>query len=204
MTTVLLGFLAFIVTAATPGPSTLAIMSTALAHGRMAGLRFAAGVVTGSCFWGLLAALGLGAILATVGWAMMALKYAGAAYLIWLAIKSARSALRGGPRNDGVQATRPPRRLWAQGLALHLTNPKAVLGWSAVIAVGLPSGAGLPHICVLLAGCAVLAVLINLGDALVFSTPAAIAAYRRAQRAIDGGVAFLFGSAGISLLAWRP
>lgn len=202
MSTLILGFLAFILTAATPGPSTLAIMATSLAHGRAAGLRFAAGIVTGSCFWGLLAALGLGAILATVGWALMVLKLAGGAYLIWLAIKAARSAMRATPPTEGE--ARVPRRLWAQGLALHLTNPKAVLGWSAVIAVGLPSGAGPAHIAPLLSGCAALAVAINLGYAIVFSTPSAIAAYSRVRRAVDGTVAVLFAGAGIGLLAWRP
>lgn len=200
MSALWLGFAAFVVTAATPGPSTLAIMATSLAHGRAAGVRFALGVVTGSCIWGLVAALGLGALLAAVGWALALLKLLGGIYLLWLAWKSARAALSPTPAAGPVPA---PRRLWSGGLALHLTNPKAVLGWSAVIAVGLPADAGTAHIAVLLGGCAGLAVAINLGYALVFASAPAVRAYRAARRAVEGTLAALFAAAGIGLLAAR-
>ncbi len=199
MTLFLIGWLTFVITAATPGPSTLAIMATSLAHGRRAGLLFALGVCAGSVFWGMVAALGLGTLLANVAWALGALKIAGGLYLLWLAWKAARSAM--GPDRPAV----PPAQgqLMRAGAALHLTNPKAVLGWSAVIAIGLPPGAGAGYITVLLVGCAALALAVNLGYAFAFSAAPLAAAYRRARRAIDATVAGLFAVTGIGLLAWR-
>lgn len=79
-----------------------------------------------------------------------------------------------------------------------------LLGWSAVIAVGLPAGASLLHIVLLLGGCAVLATGINLGYALIFSSAPLVARYQLARRWIEGTMAALFASAGIGLLAWRP
>ncbi len=199
MSTLLVGWIVMLIAAATPGPSTLAIMGTSLAHGRRAGIVFASGVICGSCFWGLLAAFGLGALLATVGWALVALKICGALYLLWLAWKSAIAALR--PVQKPVAIA--PAGFWRRGVALHLTNPKAVLGWTATIAVGLPANAGISTIALFLVGCALLATVINFGYALVFSTSPMVAAYRRSRKWIEGALAGLFAAAGIGLLLSR-
>ncbi len=200
MTPLLLGWLAFVVNAASPGPSVFAIMGTSLEHGRGAGLRFASGVITGSVFWGLCSAFGIGLLLETVGWALAALKIAGGLYLVWLAYKAAKSAMR----KDGAPAPVPRGGFFLAGLALHLTNPKAVFGWAAVVAIGLPAGSGADAIPLFLAVCALLAVVINLGYALAFSTAPLIRAYRRSRRWIEGAFAAVFGAAGIGLIAWRP
>ncbi|MEM8992363.1 MAG: LysE family transporter, partial [Pseudomonadota bacterium] len=105
-------------------------MATSLALGRGDGMAFATGV----CFWGLVAATGLGVLLATVGWLFGAPKIAGALHLLWLAYKSMRSAVRS-ESSAGIAIGRAG--LWRRGVAVHLTNPKAVLGWAAVIAVGV-------------------------------------------------------------------
>lgn len=199
MNTLALGYLVFLVSAASPGPSTMAIAATSLAHGRAAGIRFATGVVCGSVFWGLLAAAGVGSLLVTAGWALTGLKLAGGCYLLWMAWKAARSAMRAG---DAPPAP-PGGRFLARGLALHLTNAKAVFGWASIVAVGLPPEATLAHVAMLLAGCAAMAVAVNLGYALLFSTAPLVAAYARARRWIEGAMAIVFGAAGIGMLAWR-
>ncbi|MEM7506248.1 MAG: LysE family translocator [Pseudomonadota bacterium] len=196
----LFGWAMFVFTAAAPGPSVFAIMGTSLAHGRASGLRFASGVCTGSVFWGILSAFGVGLILQTVGWALLVLKFAGAAYLLWMAWKAAKSAMATTPPRTSL----PANGFYAAGLALHVTNPKAVFGWAATVAVGLPSGAGGSDIALFLIVCAGLAVVINLGYALLFSTAPLVRGYRAARRWIEGTFAAIFAAAGLGLLAWRP
>ncbi|MBY8976367.1 LysE family translocator [Rhodobacteraceae bacterium NNCM2] len=199
MSALILGWLTMFIAAASPGPSTFAIMGTSLAHGRPAGMRFATGVCAGSVFWGIVSATGIGFLL-QLGWALLVLKVLGAGYLIWLAYKAARAAAA----PDSAAPEVPARGFFAAGLALHLTNPKAVFGWGATVAIGLPQGSGPSEIVLFLAGCAVLAVIINLGYALAFSTAPVVRAYRRVRRWIQGTFAALFAAAGIGLLAWRP
>lgn len=77
---------------ASPGPATLTIAGTSMSSGRRAGLAVATGVTTGSFMWSFSAAFGLGAIMLANAWLFEIVRYAGAAYLGWLAIKSARAA----------------------------------------------------------------------------------------------------------------
>ncbi|MEO1458140.1 MAG: LysE family translocator [Pseudomonadota bacterium] len=203
MSALLIGYAAFVATSISPGPSVLAIMATSLAHGRAAGLRFALGVVAGSCIWGVLAASGVTAALAAAAWTLSALKIAGALYLLWLAWKSARAAASSAPRAMPSQS-REPGRFFARGVALHLTNPKAILGWASIVALGLPPGAGPAEIVLLLSGCAVLSLAINLGYALAFALPPVARAYRAARRLVEAAFAGLFATAAVGLLAWRP
>lgn len=199
-------FLAYVVAAGSPGPSTMAIMSTAMRQGRAAALGLSAGIVTGSVFWGLLAATGLSAVLARYAEALFVMKIAGGAYLLYLAVKSARSALR----PDG-EATAPEAgeraadlpALYRRGLLLHLTNPKSVLAWIALMTLGLGPGATWQTVAVILAGCAILAVTIFCGYAVVFSTTPMVKAYRRTRRWIEGVLAAFFGVAGLRLLLSR-
>ncbi|MEM1315060.1 MAG: LysE family translocator [Pseudomonadota bacterium] len=202
MTSLLLGWAVFLGTSLAPGPSVFAIMATSLAHGRRAGLRFAAGVVCGSCFWGLLAGFGMAALLASAEGALTLFKAIGAAYLIWMAWKAWRAAEA--PAPEARPAARRRAAGWRQGLALHLTNPKAVMGWAAVAAVGLPAGAGAAETAVFLIGCALISAAINAGYALVFSTAPLTRAYDRARATIQRLFAAAFAAAGAGLLAWRP
>jgi len=77
-------FTAYVIAAGSPGPSTLRIMGVAMNHGRRAGLTLAAGVITGSLFWGLSAATGVSALLARYAEALIVLKVVGGLYLLYL------------------------------------------------------------------------------------------------------------------------
>ncbi|MEE3098681.1 MAG: LysE family transporter [Pseudomonadota bacterium] len=204
MSALWLGFAAFAVASASPGPTTLAIMATGLGHGRRAALGLAAGVVAGSCTLGALAAGGLAAVLASAAWALIALKIAGALYLARLAWKMARSAATPDAPEGSPPALAPrPLGAWMRrGLAMHVANPKPIFGWAAIITVGLPAEAGPGDAFVLLAGCAAMAVAINFGYALIFSTAPLMRAHARARRRIDAVFATLFAAAAAAL-AWR-
>ena len=200
-------FAAYAIAAGSPGPSTLRIMGVAMNHGRRAGLILAAGVVSGSLVWGLCAATGVSALLARYAQALIVLKIFGGIYLLYLAFRSARSALASetttsaGASRDKTSPT--SAALYRQGLIMHLANPKAVLAWIALVTLGLGAEASWHDVATILAGCAVLSVTIFCGYALVFSTAPMIRFYRRARRWIEGVLAAFFGVAGLRLLMSR-
>ena len=111
----------------TPGPTMLMCMTNALNHGPRQAMTSVAGAVTAVLGVMLLSALGLGALLAASEAAFTAVKVAGAAYLIWLGIKTFRSnaALQLG------QGSAPGRSFYLQGLLVGASNPKAVLFFAA-------------------------------------------------------------------------
>ena len=200
MADVWVAWLAFAVLAASPGPSIMAIMGTSLAYGRMAGIRFAAGVVTGSVIWGVLSAFGTAVLLSQAAWTLTGLKIAGGCYFFWMAYKAGRSAYRNTPVFEGEINK---RRIYFAGLALHLTNPKAVFSWTTIVVLGMPVGAPAHNTFFILVGCAVLATVINLGYAVVFSNLQVVGAYRGVKRWVDGTLAVLFTLVGVRLLTWR-
>lgn len=194
----------YLVGAASPGPSNMAIMGTAMRDGRLPALALAAGVITGSSFWAILAATGLSAVLAAYAETLLVIKIVGGVYLLYLAFHTGRSALK--PDPDAAIADRQPqrpgyRRLYRRGVVMHIGNPKAILSWMAVMSLGLgqdASGGVLPAI---IGGCAFLGVMVFGGYALLFSTAPMIALYVRLRRGIEGVFSALFALAGLKLLA---
>ncbi|RED52039.1 LysE family translocator [Aestuariispira insulae] len=200
----LLAFGTYIVATASPGPATLAIMGTAMRAGRSAGLSLAAGVISGSVFWGSLAAFGLGGLLARFEGAFEIMRLLGGCYLLWLAWKSFQSA-RKGLHADAAVAGFNKREtghgtFYRRGLAIHLTNPKAVLSWAAIFTLALPAEAPAILPVVILLGCFLLGLVIFGGYALVFSTPVMVGVYARAKSWIETALGGLFTAAGLRLL----
>jgi threonine/homoserine/homoserine lactone efflux protein len=193
---------AFFVAAASPGPATLAVSTVAMARGARAALWSGLGLSLGLAFWGLVAAAGLGAVLTQSATALFVLRLAGGAYLLYLAWQSARSALA----SHAGEAPTPAgsgARLFRRGLLLNLTNPKAVLAWMAVLALGMEAGTGTAALFVTTAACALLGGAIYAVYALAFARPAVRAVYRRARRGIEAVVAGFFGYAGFRLVTAR-
>lgn len=109
-----------------PGPDMALFVGNAIAWGRRAGLATLAGTVSGVLVHALFAAFGLSALLAASETAFAIVKFAGAAYLVWLAVQTLRhgSALKLGAEK------RPERRLsdmFLTALGVNLLNPKIVL-----------------------------------------------------------------------------
>ena len=193
---------AYIIATASPVPSNMAIMAVAMQRGRKAGLSIAAGIVTGSLIWASTAATGLSALLATYADALLVIKIAGGLYLLYLAWKAARSALAPAARG-AQQAIHSHGSLYRRGLLMHLTNPKAIMGWLAIMSLGLQPGAPPFVLPAILGGCAILAVCVFGGYALLFSTAPMVRAYTRARRWIEGALSLCFGYAGLRLLLSR-
>lgn len=189
--------LAFIIAVATPGPATLAVATISMSSGRKSGLKYGVGLSAGLAFWGIIAATGLGAILQASSYALIVLKVLGGLYLLWLAYGAARSASRkGNVLKEVSQDTHHFRR----GLFLNLSNPKAIVAWMAVLALGLGSEQPTVFVFIATGTCILLGVFINCGYALVFSTPGAMRIYQKTRRWIEGIVAGLFALAGFGLI----
>ena len=154
LTTYLLYLAAVALLVLSPGPTMLMCMTHSLQHGPRKSLAAAAGSVTAVLGTMLLSALGLGALLAASETAFWVLKAAGAAYLIWIGIKTFRSnttvfdsmPAAGEPSAKGISAG----RLYAQGLMVGGSNPKALLFFTAFFPQFLdPAAAWAPQFAVL-------------------------------------------------------
>lgn len=117
--------------AVTPGPAVLLTAGQAVARGFSAGFAVVLGTQLGNLVYFILSAAGLGAILVTSETAFMVIKYAGAAYLIWLGIRTLRHAREALTPSE---AKRVPvwRHPFTQGLLNQLANPKSILFWGAM------------------------------------------------------------------------
>lgn len=193
----------YLIATASPGPSNMAIMGTAMRDGRRPALALAAGVVTGSLFWAILAATGVSAVLTAYAQALVVLKIAGGLYLLYLAFRAGRSAMRPGadaPKGSAERGALRYRTLYRQGVLMHIGNPKAIMSWIAIISLGVrqdtPAG-GLPAI---VGGCVLLGIMVFGGYAIVFSTASMIALYARLRRWIEGVLSAVFAAAGLKLL----
>ncbi len=114
-----------------PGPAVLYIVSQSIAHGRSAGLVSMLGVQVGGLVHVAAAALGLSALLLQSATAFNVVKYAGAAYLIFLGLRKLLSRER-----FETTGERPPRRLdklFAQGVVVNILNPKTALFFFAFL-----------------------------------------------------------------------
>ena len=191
--------LAALVASASPGPATLAIAGTSMGSGRTSGLSLASGITTGSLMWSVSAALGLGAVMLANAWMFEVVRYFGAAYLMFLAYKSARSALS---RKD--IATKPmtgsKSRLFTKGLLLHVTNPKAILFFGSLYSLGIPVGSSIGDLAIVIIAVGIQSVLIFHGYAILFSSKAMTRVYLRLRRWFEGAFAIGFGAASFKII----
>jgi threonine/homoserine/homoserine lactone efflux protein len=114
-----------------PGPSVLYIVTRSMDQGRAAGLVSVLGIHTGSIVHVAAAALGLSAILASSALSYGIVKYAGAAYLIWLGIRAIRG--RGEERAEVAGKSHSLGRIYAQGVVVNVLNPKTALFFLAFL-----------------------------------------------------------------------
>ena len=109
----------------TPGADMTYVIARAAGQGEKAGFVSALGIATGSLVHSILAALGISALLAASPLAFQAVKYAGAAYLLYLAVRMALSA-----RERERSESKPParlRRIYLEATLVNLLNPKVAL-----------------------------------------------------------------------------
>lgn len=124
-------FAASLLLALTPGPDNLFVLAQAAQRGKAAGIVVTLGLSTGILFHTLAVAFGAAVLFSTSVLAFNLLKYAGAAYLVYLAYQSWRAASAAGGQ-AGVAAL-SWRRLYGRGVVMNITNPKVSLFFLAFL-----------------------------------------------------------------------
>ena len=186
-----------------PGPVWVIITSTSIAVSRRAGVLTGLGVAGATLTWATLAMLGLG-VVAQLAWLTVAIKLAGAAYLVWIGCRMIVGARRPSPapgsmpsaQHDGLIALR-------RGYVSSITNPKAAAFFGSIFVVMLPVNA--PG-WVYAAGVVLLGVLLagwHCGLAVVFSVAPIQVGYRRAKAKIDTVVGAVLIALGVRLAVSR-
>jgi len=113
-----------------PGPTVTVIVANSLAHGTRAGLLNVAGTQLGLGLMMAILVVGLSSVIAAMGWLFDWLRWAGAAYLIWIGFKLLRSP----EAIAQATATPAPRGgFLVQGFLVLMANPKALLWFGAFI-----------------------------------------------------------------------
>ena len=184
----------------TPGPAVLYIVARSASQGRAAGLASVAGVGAGNLFHACAAALGLSSLLLASSVAFAAVKIVGAAYLVWLGLRTllGRAAAVG-------QAPRGPAGVgpaFRQGLVVAVLNPKTALFFLAFLPQFADPAAGpvAPQLLLLGAAFVALALLTDGAYAILSS---ALAPWLEGNRRLSGASRALSGLTyiGLGLLA---
>lgn len=140
----------------TPGPGVLYVVGRSVGGGRRIGLASMLGIETGEAFYIAAAALGITAVLATSAIALSVVRYAGAAYLLFLGIRAWRD-----PDTDEHADDRPGGHLaaYGRGLVVQLLNPKVAVFFVAYFPQFIRPGQPIaPQVLVL--GCVYLAIAV--------------------------------------------
>ena len=116
----------------TPGPNMIYLISRSITQGPAAGLVSLGGVACGFVFYMLCAAFGITALLFAVPYAYDALRFAGAAYLLWLAWQAVKPNGRSPFQVKKLQVD-GPRKLFAMGFVTNLLNPKIAMLYLALL-----------------------------------------------------------------------
>jgi threonine/homoserine/homoserine lactone efflux protein len=117
----------------TPGQDTALTIRNTLLGGRSGGIATSAGVVSGQLVWALAASAGLSAVLLASAPLFMAIRIAGAAYLVLLGVQALVAAIRGAHRVDADAAPRRPRAPYRQGVLSNLGNPKMAVFFTSLL-----------------------------------------------------------------------
>jgi len=181
-------FIAALVLAVTPGPGIFYVLARTLAGGRREGILSSLGTFAGGMFHVFAAALGISAILAASAVAFHTVKYAGAAYLVWLGIRMIRTRNAQLP----IETFAPSRGAFGQGIVTEVLNPKTALFFLSFIPQFISPQLGHIFLQFLIFG-AISVALNTTADLLVVSLAAPLgrklktnATFRRRQRVASG------------------
>lgn len=133
-------FLIAILLGFTPGPDNLFVLTQSIARGARAGLLVTLGLCIGLALQTAAVALGLAAVFAASEQAFVILKWAGAAYLLYLAWKAWHAPA--GALGDSDAQQEPAARIVGRGVIMNLTNPKVLLFFLAFLPQFVDAGRG--------------------------------------------------------------
>ena len=181
-----------LVAASSPGPAVAMLLGIGTSQGRGPALVASAGIACGSVILNIGTLVGVGLILSQAAWAMQVLRLIGAAYLAWLAWGAFHKAVNP-PKVAAAEV--PPAPAWRHFLAgflLQVTNPKAIVFWLAISAVGATQGGGPLVLAAFVAGAFCISFGCHAAWGILLSSRPFRAAYARARRWIEATLGAFF------------
>jgi len=182
-----------------PGPAVFYVLSRSVGQGRSAGVVSAAGISVGSLCHVAAAVLGLSALLVSSARAFQAVKFVGAAYLIFLGVRLLLSPVQ--EATPDAEGGHSYGRIFAQGILVNIFNPKSALFFLAFLPQFVEPSRGHIPLQVFSLGVlfAFMGLLSDSSWALVAGTLAAKLKsnlrWRRTQKNISGGALIALGLA---------
>ena len=179
----------------TPGPDMLLVLRNTVVAGRRAGLRTSCGVLTGNLVHITYCLLGIGLLIAKSIVAFAALKYAAAAYLVYLGVMSFRAGNEPLEAGD-VESQGAGRRWFLQGFINNVLNPKGALFYLGVFTVVITPGTSAAVMLMLVSSMTFVSASFWLLFVSTLDRPVVRGWFARSQRAVNrvcGAVLILFG-----------
>lgn len=183
-----------------PGPDSLLIMTRSASQGARAGCSAALGIGAGTLVHVCAAALGLSAILATSATAFTVVKYAGAAYILYMALGLLRSRPRGAAAAAAAAiklAPLPYRSIFAQGFLTNVLNPKVAMFFLAFVPQFIHADAPDKALAFIVLGC-----IFNLNGMLWCNALALLTARASARLKVSPRVALWLNRTTGALFVW--
>jgi threonine/homoserine/homoserine lactone efflux protein len=193
----------YFVAVASPGPGLAAVVARGLGQGRAAAPAFIAGFVVGDLIWFTVAATGLAVIAQTFETVFLAIKYAGCAYLLWMAYKIWTAPVKAAE----IAAATARVRSWPSflgSLSLTLGNPKVIVFFLSLMPLVVDMKEITPLVFIELAVVIVLVITPVMGVALlaadrarrVFTSERALRRINRGTAAVMAGAAAVIATRG--------
>lgn len=185
-----------------PGPDIAFILGHAVRNGRRGGFAAMFGIWSGAFLHVVLAAAGLSAVLASSAAAFSAVKWVGAAYLVWLGVRALRS--RDGELPGADTARARVGAIYRQGVLVAALNPKVAVFFLAFLPQFVVDGAGPVWAQLFLHGSLIIVVAALVEPALVLAGSRLAAGLRRRPQiglAMNRGLGALFVALGVRLAA---
>jgi threonine/homoserine/homoserine lactone efflux protein len=186
-----------------PGPNFAVVSRLAVSGSRRAAFGASLGIGLASIIYATLTMAGLAVLLEEIGWLARAVQICGGAYLIYLGvsawINAGAMAKAIGPvaARDGWYGLRT-------GFIVDLSNPKSIAFFIGLYAAAVPHGTALWAKVAIIAGCFVLETFWYALVAMMLSTPAALAIYRRFGKLIERTIGVFLAGFGVRMIYDRP
>jgi len=188
----------------TPGPAVLLVLSQALTHGPLKTLNSIGGILAANTFYFVLSATGVGAILLASYDLFFAVKWIGAAYLVWLGVSAFLGRSKALSIRRGEAKAVANSRLFLNGLVLQLSNPKALVFFTALLPQFInPHAAIIPQVTILALTSVVIEFLVQLFYAVLAGRASHMATQPRFARLTERVAGALLVGAGIGMAAIR-
>lgn len=188
-----------------PGPGVALILGIATSRGRGPALLTCVGISLGALLLAVLTVIGLATVLAEARGVMIAVRWLGAAYLLWLAWGAFRRAAAPPPPPEG-RASGPGGRTGRTilgGFLFQMANPKAIFFWIAVAAVGSLQTVSAASLALFLAGAWAISFAGHGGWAILLSSSPFRALYVRARRGVEAALGAIFAAAALKIATER-